>query len=256
MDSQLESESPKVDKPPSHSTRKALPKLLNPSGIEGTHVPTGAASNPTSPPAADSRCDAARQSPSPDPAMQQDASPITPKSFGLGAHGQPQPGEGSSVLRSGKQPQQYLRVAESLWDNPDFIQAGFHIGRYMSTSVNTQAEQEKIKVLYSSMQTTSKVIDVSFHDSSYLLTLRPNSSLKHAVVKHSRDKDQLLRVSLKRMQETQMYENELKEANEYISALTARLEELEAKCTDETQLKEGKILSLLYLISLSYPSIL
>jgi hypothetical protein len=58
------------------------------------------------------------------------------------------------------------------------------------------------------------------------------------------------------MQETQMYENELKEANKYISALAARLEELEAKCTDETQLKEGKILPLLCLISLSYPSIL
>jgi hypothetical protein len=44
-------------------------------------------------------------------------------------------------------------------------------------------------------------------------------------------------VSLKQMQETQMYENELKEANEYISTLATRLEELEAKCTEETQLK-------------------
>jgi hypothetical protein len=30
-----------------------------------------------------------------------------------------------------------------------------------------------------------------------------------------------------------MYENELKEANEYISALFAWLEELEAKCIEE-----------------------
>jgi hypothetical protein len=58
------------------------------------------------------------------------------------------------------------------------------------------------------------------------------------------------------MQETQMYETELKEANEYISAPFARLEELEVKCTEETQLKEGKILLPFYLISLSYPSIL
>jgi hypothetical protein len=50
-----------------------------------------------------------------------------------------------------------------------------------------------------------------------------------AMVKHSQDKDQFLRVSLKRMQETQMYENELKEANEYILALFARLKELKAK---------------------------
>jgi hypothetical protein len=56
------------------------------------------------------------------------------------------------------------------------------------------------------------------------------------------------------MQETQMYATELKEKNEYISALFARLEELEAKCTEETQLKEGKILLPFYLVSLSYPS--
>jgi predicted regulator of amino acid metabolism with ACT domain len=83
----------------------------------------------------------------------------------------------------------------------------------MSASMNTQAEQEQVKAMYSSMQTTSELIDVSVHIPYYLLTLRPNSSLKQAVVKHSRDKDHFLRVSLKRMEETQMYENELKEVN-------------------------------------------
>jgi hypothetical protein len=63
-------------------------------------------------------------------------------------------------------------------------------------------------------------------------------------------------VSLKRMQETQMYENKLKEANEYILALATWLEELEAKCTEETQQKEGTILPPFYLPSISYPSIL
>jgi hypothetical protein len=58
------------------------------------------------------------------------------------------------------------------------------------------------------------------------------------------------------MQETQMYENELKEANEYISTLATRLKELNAKCTEETQLKEGKMLPPLYLLSLSNPSVL
>jgi hypothetical protein len=57
------------------------------------------------------------------------------------------------------------------------------------------------------------------------------------------------------MQVTQMYETELKEVNEYISPLFAWLKELEAKCTEETQL-EGKILSPTYLITLSYLSIL
>jgi protease II len=72
--------------------------------------------------------------------------------------------------------------------------------------------------------------------------LRTESFLMQVVVKHSRDKDQFLRVSLKRMQETQMFETELKEANEYISALFAHLKELKDKCTMETRIKEGKIL--------------
>jgi hypothetical protein len=160
------------------------------------------------------------------------------------------------VPRPEKQRRQYSRVVESLWENADFIQARFHIGRYVSASVNTQAKQEQIKALYSSMKTTSELIDVSFYAPSYLLTLRLNSSLIHAVVKHSRDKDQFLRVSLKRMQETQIYENDLKEANEYISALFARLEELKAKCTKENRLKEGKILLPFCLVILSYLSIL
>jgi hypothetical protein len=68
--------------------------------------------------------------------------------------------------------------------------------------MNTQAEQEQIKALYSSVQNTSELIDISFHIPRYLLTLRPNSPLKQVVVKHSRDKDQFLRVSLKQMQGT------------------------------------------------------
>jgi hypothetical protein len=44
------------------------------------------------------------------------------------------------------------------------------------------------------------------------------------------------------MQETQMYENELKEANEYNSVLFAQHQELEAKCVEESRLKEGKFL--------------
>jgi hypothetical protein len=53
-----------------------------------------------------------------------------------------------------------------------------------------------------------------------------------------------------------MYENGLKEANECISTLASQLEELKAKCTEETQLKEGTISSPYSLINLSYPSIL
>jgi hypothetical protein len=46
-----------------------------------------------------------------------------------------------------KQPRPYSRLAKTLWDNPDFIQAGFHIGRYITASVNFEAERENIKAL-------------------------------------------------------------------------------------------------------------
>jgi hypothetical protein len=100
--------------------------------------------------------------------------------------------------------------------------------------VNTEAEREQIKALYSIMKTTSELIDASIHASPFILILSSDSSLIQAMVKHSQDKDQFLKVSIKRMQETQMYEDELKEANEYNSVLFARLKELEAKCAKKS----------------------
>jgi hypothetical protein len=47
----------------------------------------------------------------------------------------------------------------------------------VSASVNTKAEQEQIKALYSSMKTTSNLIDISLYAPFYLLTLRLDSSL-------------------------------------------------------------------------------
>jgi hypothetical protein len=109
-----------VDKPQS-PTRKTLLEMLNPPGLEDTDVPTGAASGPTSPCTADSRRDATHQCSRLDPIVHQGASPQSPKSFGLGAHGGPQTSEGSSVPRPEKEPRQYSRVTEKMWDNPDFI---------------------------------------------------------------------------------------------------------------------------------------
>jgi hypothetical protein len=178
MDTQPKGESSMVDKPSSLSARITQPKTLNPPDSEDIYAPAGATKNLTSPTTDDLSHDVAYQSLRPDPAMPQDASPLNPKSFGLGAHGGSQSGEASFVPRPEEQPRQYSRVAESLSDNPNFSQAGFHISRYVLASVNTEAEQEQIKPLYSSMQTTSGLIDVGFHVPCCLLTLRPNSSLK------------------------------------------------------------------------------
>jgi hypothetical protein len=88
-------------------------------------------------------------------------SPLSPGSYGLEALSGWQNGEGSSMPRSGKQPCPFSRVAEFLWDNLDFIHARFHIGRYVTTSVNSEAEQENIKALYSTLETNSAQINVS-----------------------------------------------------------------------------------------------
>jgi hypothetical protein len=115
--------------------------------------------------------------------------------------------------------------------------------------MNTKAKKEQIKALYSSMKTTSELIYVSIYASPYIFILILDSSLIQAVVKHSQDQDQFLKVSIKRMQETQMYEDKLKEANEYNSVLFAWLQELEDKCAEERQLKYGKFLSPFFLVN-------
>jgi hypothetical protein len=67
------------------------------------------------------------------------------------------------------------------------------------------------------------------------------------MVKHSQDKDQFLKVSIKRMQETQTFEDELKEANKSNSILAARLQEVKTKLVEESQLKDSKFTLPIYL---------
>jgi hypothetical protein len=61
-----------------------------------------------------------------------------------------------------------------------------------------------------------------------------------AMVKHSQDKDQFLKVVIKQMTETQAFEDELKEVSELNSVLFARIQELEAHLVEESQAKDGK----------------
>jgi hypothetical protein len=59
-------------------------------------------------------------------------------------------------------------------------------------------------------------------------------SLMQALVKHPRDKDQFLKVMIKRMQETPNYEDELKEVSELNLVLFAQNQELEDKLAKES----------------------
>jgi hypothetical protein len=91
------------------------------------------------------------------------------------------------------------------------------------------------------MKTTAELIDVSIHILPYLFDLNFNSSMQ-AIVKHSQDKDQFLKVSIKRMQETQTFEDELKEATEMNLILSTQNQELAAKLSEESRLKDGNFL--------------
>jgi hypothetical protein len=60
------------------------------------------------------------------------------------------------------------------------------------------------------------------------------------MVKHSEAKDQFLRVPVKRMTKTQLFEDELKEVSQLNSVFLAQKLELEAKLPEENQEKNGK----------------
>jgi hypothetical protein len=65
------------------------------------------------------------------------------------------------------------------------------------------------------------------HPFTFWLKLDP--SPMHAMVKHSEDKDQFLKVVIKWMTETQAFEDELKEVGELNSVLFAWNQELESQ---------------------------
>jgi hypothetical protein len=90
------------------------------------------------------------------------ATPPNPQSYGLGAIGGHQPGGSSFAPPSGKQ-RIYSQVAKSLWDDPDFIQVGFHIVHYNTAVVDTDVECTNAKQLYSDLEFTSDRIHVNNH---------------------------------------------------------------------------------------------
>jgi hypothetical protein len=60
-----------------------------------------------------------------------------------------------------------------------------------------------------------------------------------ALVKHSQDKDQILKVAVKWMRKTQALEDELKEVSKLNSVLHAQRQEHETKLAEQSQAKDG-----------------
>jgi hypothetical protein len=63
-----------------------------------------------------------------------------------------------------------------------------------------------------------------------------------ALIQHCKNKDQFLKVTIKRMGETQLFEDELKEANESNSILLADKQKLEAQLAEKIRAKGGNAL--------------
>jgi hypothetical protein len=154
-------ESPKVDKPPSPQAEKSAPESPKPSSPGNAQGPTGTEDTLTSSFHATLSHNTVNISQMVDPTEMPDVIPLSPWSYGLRAPSGPHTCEGSSVPTSRAQLCLFSHVVESLWDNPDFIQAGFHISRYVTAAMDSKAERENIKALFSNVETTSSQIKVA-----------------------------------------------------------------------------------------------
>jgi hypothetical protein len=63
----------------------------------------------------------------------------------------------------------YSRVTESLFNNPEFIQDGFHIDRFVTAIADTEADQANTKALYLALETDLTHLDVSLSCSTLSL---------------------------------------------------------------------------------------
>jgi hypothetical protein len=99
------------------------------------------------------------------------------------------------------------------------MQAGFHIGRFITVAIYTRADRENVKALYSSLKSTSAQIDVCALKTLTKPSQHGSDSFMQVLLKHSHDKDQFLKVAVKRMTETQILEDDLNEVNKLNSVL-------------------------------------
>jgi hypothetical protein len=136
--------------------------------------------------------------------------------------------------------QQAPRVADTLTGNPNFIKAGFHIGRFITIGVDAEKEHALTDALKCNLEFTSEQIKVSisFHITVLLSILTP--LFFQQLIEYSQSKDQYIRVALKRLTETQILDDELKEEKALNKALLARNQELETQLAAESREKTGK----------------
>jgi hypothetical protein len=80
---------------------------------------------------------------------------------GIGSTGEDPIGGDSAQPQPKSLPQQTPLVPETLANNPNFIQAGFHIGRFITAVVDNEADRLNIEALPTELDSTSTKIHVS-----------------------------------------------------------------------------------------------
>jgi hypothetical protein len=185
----------KAFEPPSAGGANDSPSQAKAPGTSGTRKSAKAALGPTS-----------------SKSRKKKMAPLSPQMHKLNiASGAPGPSDSASPSVESL-PRVFSRVADSLEKDPDFIKTGFHIGRFLTAAVNTEAEQSDIQALWAGLDSTSLQINVStpFLFISYrsLLILTPFPIQK--IIEHFESKDKFQRVCIQRLSEGQNIKDELK----------------------------------------------
>jgi hypothetical protein len=55
----------------------------------------------------------------------------------------------------------HTRELQSLFDNPEFIQVGFHISQFFTVAIDTKIDRANTKVLYSALEYALTHLNVS-----------------------------------------------------------------------------------------------
>jgi hypothetical protein len=98
---------------------------------------------------------------SPESAESANPSPPNNLSHGISSTSEDPIGGDSAQPQPESLPWRTPLVSKTLSNNPDFIQAGFHIGRFITIVVDTKADHLNTEALQTKLKSTSTKINVS-----------------------------------------------------------------------------------------------
>jgi hypothetical protein len=99
--------------------------------------------------------------PSPKLAESPITAPPSPRSHGLGFAGEAPLGGGSAQPQLESLPRRTPLIAKILLKDPDFIKAGFHIGKFIIVAVDTEVDRTNIETLRTDLDSASTRINMS-----------------------------------------------------------------------------------------------